>query len=99
MNSMNTKTEFKVGDWILVKEDEILNLTLELISMWLTNYKSPQEITKIDNANEIPYYHIGCSGLVESNYYNRFRKATNKEIIEQKIKNIFITKEIKFKTK
>jgi hypothetical protein len=99
MNSMTPKNEFEVGDWILVKVEEILNLTPELISMWLRNYKSPQEITKIDNYNEIPYYYMGHSGLVESNYYNRFRKATNKEIIEQKIKNIFITKEIKLKTK
>jgi hypothetical protein len=93
MKIMNKKIEYKVGDWIIVREEILKKINVGKESDEHYHYESPQKIVKIEinfvEGESIEYYHLREIGNVRINLIN-FRLATEKEIKEQIIKNVFL---------
>jgi hypothetical protein len=83
---------FKVGDWVVIKNDVLENAkTNSKLHLLTKKYNIPQQISRIEFLMTVSRtrYHLEPFGNVEYNIEKNFRLATNKEIINQKIKNLF----------
>ena len=89
---------FEVGDWVVIKgnvlEEAKTNFKNHLLEK---KYNIPQQILRIEFLNTVSRtrYYLDPFGNVEYNIEKHFRIATKKEIINQKIKNMFINQRIK----
>jgi hypothetical protein len=84
---------FKIGDWVIVREDILENTNKGSLAESLSRFKFPRKIVKIVHyqygiKHNWCVYHIGREGN-KIEIANNFRLATKKEIKEQIIKNVF----------
>ena len=89
---MNKEYKFKVGDWIIIREDILERINIGRVGDERYHFESPQKIVKTETYGERTQrniYHIERIGNTRENLDN-FRLATDKEIKEQIIKNVFL---------
>jgi hypothetical protein len=84
---------FKIGDWVIICKEVVENINKECKNEALSQFESPQKVVKIvhyrmDVKHNWFVYHIGYEGNIIE-IVNHFRLATEKEIKEQIIKNVF----------
>jgi hypothetical protein len=87
------EVSFAVGDWVVIKENILEEAKSKLkYHILKKKYYIPQKISSIEFLDTVSRtrYHLEPFGNVEYNIENHFRIATKKEIINQKIKNMFI---------
>ena len=81
--------EFKVGDWVIVRENYLDEQIINKAEKILIEYSFPQEILQIDKLkNGKTVYHLNRIGYITENI-KFFRLATEMEIKKQQIKNMF----------
>jgi hypothetical protein len=81
--------EFKVGDWVIVRENYLDEQILNKAEKILIEYSFPQEILLIDKLkNGKTIYHLNRIDYKTENI-KFFRLATEMEIKQQQIKNMF----------
>jgi hypothetical protein len=89
---------FKVGDWVILEESYLHNKrsrNIKRTNKILDMFSYPQQIRAIYQKKEWPSRRLFefSSGKEWRLYENEFRLATDKEIKEQQIKNLFVNKE------
>ena len=94
---MNTLDDsyFKVGDWVILTEEEIAQLLIKgRENKYVKGYDFPQEIVEIryQEIEQISTIYIFAPNKITTMKKDTFRLATENEIKNQKIKNIFIEK-------